>query len=99
MEAGLSPCEFWDSTPREYAAVIKGVSHRYVREHNWAVTAGFMQVLISRDDKPKSLNHYLVDLGEKARENDGIPKDQLPASEGLKRLFAMLEPMAKKKGE
>lgn len=96
VEAGLAPSEFWDTTPREYAAVIKGISRKHIREHNLAVTAGFMQVLISRDQNPKPLANYVLDPDDPSKTQGS--NNELPKSDGLKRLFSILAPMAKNKG-
>ena len=73
---------------------MRGYTRSLIRDHNNAVTAGFMQVRINREERPKSLTYYLVDVDNP---NKPKPTDQLPASEGLKSVFAILASQAKQK--
>lgn len=90
----MPPSEFWDATPREYAAVIRGIVRRFRREHNWSVTSGFYQVYVDRDPKPKGLDRYIIDLDEDGSGKKSSDKE-LPASEGLISLFNLLSPLAR----
>ena len=52
--AGFSPTEFWEQTPREYAALLRGYGQRVQVALEQAVTAGWVAALQNRAQKPET---------------------------------------------